>query len=465
MNVKTRFAPSPTGDLHLGGARTALFAWLYARHHGGQFVLRIEDTDRERSSQASVDVILHAMQWLGLDVDEGPFYQTQRLDRYQQQLEYLLAEGKAYRCYCSKERLNFLRDKQMQYGEKPKYDGLCLEHEKEIRDEPFVVRFKQTSEGTLRFDDLVRGSIEINNAELDDMILARSDGSPTYNFTVVVDDGDMGITHVLRGDDHINNTPRQIHLYQALGYELPHFGHLSSILGPDGKRLSKRHGAVSVLAYRDAGYLPEAILNMLARLGWSHGDQEIFSRDELIQLFDLDSVQKAAASYSTEKLDWLNQQHIMAMAPESLVDLLQQQLLLHGVSEKALQQGPGLADVAALHQSRSKTMVDMAKQSAWLFEPLPVYGTQALSAEDLPYLASLEKGFSELNDWNRNSIQAVIKQVVTNADVGFGKVGKPLRIAVSAGLSSVNLPDLLAVLGQNLVIDRIQKSQVWLFEQ
>ena len=289
--IKTRFAPSPTGDLHLGGARTALFAWLFAKHHGGDFILRIEDTDAERSSQASVDVILEAMAWLGLTSDEDPLYQSQRLSRYQAQVQVLMEAKQVYRCYCSKERLETLRESQRASGEKPRYDGRCRHLNHEEKDKSYVLRFKQPTEGEVSFHDLVRGDIRVQNSELDDMIVMRSDGSPTYNFTVVVDDADMGITHVLRGDDHINNTPRQIHLFQALGYPIPAFAHLSSILGADGKKLSKRNGAKSVLAYRDEGYLPEALLNMLARLGWSHGDQEIFSVSELIQYFDLKALQ------------------------------------------------------------------------------------------------------------------------------------------------------------------------------
>ncbi len=316
MTVKTRFAPSPTGYLHIGGVRTALFSWLYARHHGGQFVLRIEDTDRERSTQAAVDVILEAMDWLGLAHDEGPYYQTARMDRYRELAAKMLAAGSAYHCYCSREELEQMRAAQMACGENPRYDGRCRQRQAPLSGVSPVLRFRTPHEGITIVDDLVRGRVEFQNSELDDLIILRSDGSPTFHFGVVVDDGDTGITHVIRGDDHLNNTPRQMHMIDALGYTRPAYGHLPMILGPDGAKLSKRHGAVNVLEYRDAGYLPDAVLNYLVRLGWSHGDQELFSREEMIRLFDIAAVNASASRFDTGKLDWINQQYLRSGDPE-----------------------------------------------------------------------------------------------------------------------------------------------------
>ena len=317
--VKTRFAPSPTGYLHVGGARTALFSWLYARHCGGQFVLRIEDTDRERSTQPAIDAILESMQWLDLSWDEGPYYQTKRFDRYKEVIDELIAKGHAYKCYCSKERLEAMREEQMKEGKKPRYDGHCRHDETQhSADEPYVVRFRNPDTGTVAFDDMVKGHIEFQNSELDDFIIQRSDGTPTYNFCVVVDDFDMGITHVIRGDDHVNNTPRQINLYKAMGAAVPVFGHLAMILGDDGTKLSKRHGAVSVMQYREDGYLPEALLNYLVRLGWSHGDQELFSREQMIELFTPEAITKSASSFNTKKLNWINAQYIKTLPVEQV---------------------------------------------------------------------------------------------------------------------------------------------------
>lgn len=316
MKIKTRFAPSPTGYLHVGGARTALYSWLFARNLGGEFVLRIEDTDLERSTQAAIDAIMDGMNWLNLDWDEGPYFQTKRFDRYNAVIDEMLENGTAYKCYCSKERLEALREEQMANNEKPRYDGHCRDsHEHHAADEPCVVRFRNPQEGSVIFDDQIRGPIEFSNDELDDLIIRRTDGSPTYNFCVVVDDWDMEITHVIRGEDHINNTPRQINILKALGAPVPVYAHVSMILGDDGKKLSKRHGAVGVMQYRDDGYLPEALLNYLVRLGWSHGDQEIFSRDEMKALFSLENVSKSASAFNTEKLQWLNHHYINTMDP------------------------------------------------------------------------------------------------------------------------------------------------------
>ncbi|HET9485503.1 MAG TPA: glutamate--tRNA ligase, partial [Xanthomonadales bacterium] len=331
MTCRTRFAPSPTGFLHIGGARTALYCWLEARRRGGQFILRIEDTDRERSTQESVDAIIDGMEWLGLDYDEGPFYQTQRFHHYRHVAGELMRTGHAYRCWCSKERLEKLREEQMAAGVKPRYDGLCRGRTEPPEDgAPSVIRFRNPEEGSVVFDDRVRGHIEISNSELDDLILWRSDDHPTYNFAVVVDDIDMQITDVIRGEDHINNTPRQINIYRALGKEPPAFAHLPMIHGPDGAKLSKRHGAVSVMQYRDDGYLPHALLNYIVRLGWSHGDQEIFSRDEMVALFSVDDVNKSAARFDFDKLAWLNQHYLKNDLPEEVATHLEWHLQAQG---------------------------------------------------------------------------------------------------------------------------------------
>ncbi|MGE3550728.1 MAG: glutamate--tRNA ligase, partial [Geobacter sp.] len=334
-DLRVRFAPSPTGYLHVGGARTALFNWLYARHFGGTFILRIEDTDTERSTQESVDAILQGMEWLGLDWDEGPFYQTDNFPLYKQHVQKLLDEGKAYRCWCSQETLEAKREAAMAEGRKPKYDGTCRHRQDQPLDQPFVIRFKAPEEGETAFDDLIKGRIAFPNAELDDLIISRTDGTPTYNFCVVIDDALMRISHVIRGDDHVNNTPRQIQLYEALGYPVPLFAHVPMILGSDKARLSKRHGATSVIAYRDMGYLPEALNNYLVRLGWSHGDDEIFSRPEMIEKFDINHVGRAPSVFNPDKLNWLNAHYIKTSEPARLAELLKPHLATRGVTDTA----------------------------------------------------------------------------------------------------------------------------------
>ncbi|TFQ11905.1 glutamate--tRNA ligase, partial [Escherichia coli] len=355
--VKTRFAPSPTGYLHVGGARTALYSWLYSRHNHGEFVLRIEDTDLERSTQEAIDAIMDGMNWLNLGWDEGPYYQTKRFDRYNQVIDTMIENGTAYRCYCSKERLEALREKQMANNEKPRYDGCCRDHaHNHTADEPHVVRFRNPQEGSVIFDDKIRGPIEFSNQELDDLIIRRTDGSPTYNFCVVVDDWDMEITHVIRGEDHINNTPRQINILKALGAPVPEYAHVSMINGDDGKKLSKRHGAVGVMQYRDDGYLPQALLNYLVRLGWSHGDQEIFSIEEMTELFTLEAVSKSASAFNTEKLQWLNHHYINSMPAEEVAVYLQWHIENAGIDTR---NGPELADLVRLLGERCKTLKEM----------------------------------------------------------------------------------------------------------
>lgn len=374
MKIKTRFAPSPTGYLHVGGARTTLYSWLFARNHGGEFVLRIEDTDLERSTPEAIEAIMDGMNWLSLEWDEGPYYQTKRFDRYNAVIDQMLEEGTAYKCYCSKERLA-LREEQMAKGEKPRYDGRCRHsHEHHADDEPCVVRFANPQEGSVVFDDQIRGPIEFSNQELDDLIIRRTDGSPTYNFCVVVDDWDMEITHVIRGEDHINNTPRQINILKALKAPVPVYAHVSMINGDDGKKLSKRHGAVSVMQYRDDGYLPEALLNYLVRLGWSHGDQEIFTREEMIKYFTLNAVSKSASAFNTDKLLWLNHHYINALPPEYVATHLQWHIEQENIDTR---NGPQLADLVKLLGERCKTLKEMAQSCRYFYEDFAEFDADA----------------------------------------------------------------------------------------
>jgi len=405
--VKTRFAPSPTGYLHIGGARTALFSWLYARRHGGPFVLRIEDTDLERSTPEAVNAILEGMNWLGLDYDEGPFYQTRRFDRYQDVLRQLLREGSAYYCYCTREELEALRAEQMARKEKPRYDGRYRDYQGPPREgvEP-VVRFKNPLNGQVVVEDLIRGNIVFQNAELDDLIIARADGSPTYNFCVVVDDMDMNITHVIRGDDHINNTPRQINILKALGATVPHYAHVPMILGPDGQKLSKRHGAASVMEYRDQGYLPEAVLNFLVRLGWSHGDQEIFSLDEMVERFDLDGCNKAASAINPSKLIWLNKHYLKTLEPAHVARHLSWHIGQLGIDPSA---GPALPEVVKAFAERSDTLKGMAQAASFLYHEFETYDAKAASknltaAAEIP-LRAMGQALSALAEWRGGSSQ------------------------------------------------------------
>src|SRR5580658_9463494 len=401
MTIVTRFAPSPTGMLHIGGVRTALFSWLYARRHAGRFILRVEDTDRERSTDEAVQVILDGMQWLGLSHDEGPYYQSRRFDRYAEVLEQLLAQGDAYHCYCSKEELEEMRHGQMARKEKPRYDGRCRQRTAAVAGVQPVVRFKNPLDGEVVVDDLVHGPVVFQNAELDDLIIARSDGTPTYNFCVVVDDSDMHITHVIRGDDHLNNTPRQINMLRAIGFTPPVYAHVAMILGPDGAKLSKRHGAVSVLHYREAGYLPEALLNYLVRLGWSHGDQEIFSLEELVRLFNITGVNKAASGFNAEKLQWVDQQHMMRAPLPYLAGVLREQLQRLGIQteDQALLEG-----VVAGQRERSKTMKEMAEASQYFFianiQIDDKAGRKHLGGDGGAMLERLRTGFAALTDWS-----------------------------------------------------------------
>ena len=455
--IKTRFAPSPTGQFHLGSARTALFAWAHARHHQGQFVLRIEDTDRARSTQESIDIILQSMQWLGLDYDEGPYYQTKRYDRYREVIAKLLAEGHAYRCTCSKERLTELREQQQQQKIKPRYDGHCRDLNLAETEKSYVIRFKNPLEGDVAWQDSVLGEIRIGNAELDDLIIQRSDGDPTYNFTVVVDDWDMEITDVIRGMDHINNTPRQINLLNALGATLPRYAHVPMILGNDGKKLSKRHGAVSVLQYRDEGFLPEAMLNALIRLGWSHGDQELFSKADMIEHFDIKDANKSAATFDRDKLLWVNQQLMMTMDDSALLEGFLQQLGTLGVSDVST--GPDPLAVIALQKARAKTLSEMAGLSVFFYVDQLTYDEKAqakhLKPEGKPVLQALHDQLAALGDWQAEAIHAVVHQVAEQFELKLGKVAQPLRVAVTGGTVSPPIDQTLFLLGKDKVLARL----------
>jgi len=455
MTIKTRFAPSPTGYLHVGGARTALFSWLYAKKQGGKFILRIEDTDLERSTQASVDAIFDGMNWLGLTHDEGPFYQTQRFDRYKEIIQQLLDQGDAYHCTCSREELDTLREQQKANKEKPRYNGKC----KEANHTEGVIRFKNPMDGDVVINDLVKGDIVVANKELDDLIIARSDGTPTYNLTVVVDDMDMGISHVIRGDDHINNTPRQINILNALGAELPKYAHVPMILGSDGARLSKRHGAVSVMQYRDEGFLPDALLNYLVRLGWSHGDQEIFSVDEMIALFDLDGCNVSASTFNPEKLLWLNHQYIMNSEPEHVAKHLEWHMDNQGLD---VANGPALVEVVKAQRERSKTLVEMAAASHYFYKDFESYDEKAAKKNFKQgtdnVLQVLMDAFSQEAEWNGDKLHQIVLDTAEIMELKLGKVAQPLRVAVSGAGVSPAIDVTLSLLGREKTLTRMQKA-------
>ncbi|GAA5112150.1 glutamate--tRNA ligase [Orbus sasakiae] len=468
MKVKTRFAPSPTGYLHVGGARTALYSWLYARHAKGTFVLRIEDTDLERSTPEAIDAIMEGMNWLDLSWEEGPYFQTKRFDRYNQVIDEMLAAGTAYRCYCSKERLEKLRETQMANGEKARYDGHCrcadVQKAHDSR-EPHVVRFANPTDGSVIFNDLIRGPIEIANKELDDLIIRRTDGSPTYNFCVVVDDWDMEITHVIRGEDHINNTPRQINILKALGAPLPQYGHVSMILGDDGQKLSKRHGAVSVMQYRDDGYLPEALLNYLVRLGWSHGDQEIFTIPEMIEYFTLDAVSRSASAFNTEKLLWLNHHYINHLDADYVAQHLMWHMQKQGYN---LEQGPDLITIVKLYAERSKTLKEMAESCAYCYIDFDEFDADAakkhlrpVAKEPLELAKQKIAAIDEL-DWQIETIHHAIQATADDLSVGMGKVGMPLRVAVTGSGQSPSVDATIHAVGKQRALARIDKALAYI---
>jgi glutamyl-tRNA synthetase len=457
--IRTRFAPSPTGLLHIGGVRTALFSWLYARKHGGTFVLRIEDTDRERSTEAATQVILDGMQWLGLAADEGPFYQTRRMDRYREVIAQFLREDHAYHCYCTREELEAMRTRQLAAKQKPRYDGTCRNRTEPRAGVDPVVRFRNPVDGNVVVEDVIHGNVVFENTELDDLIIARSDGTPTYNFCVVVDDMDMKITHVIRGDDHLNNTPRQINMLRALGAATPVYAHVPMILGADGAKLSKRHGAVSVLQYRDEGYLPEALLNYLVRLGWSHGDQEIFTLAQMAELFDISDVNKSASAFNPDKLLWINQQHIMRAAPEYLARYLKPQLAALGI---IVDDDSKLAAVAKAQAERAKTMAEMAQNSRFFFAELSGYDEKAaqknLNAQSAAVLETVKQALASLGEWTAAAIHLCVEKVAAESQLGMGKVAQPVRVAVSGGSVSPPIDATLQVLGREVTLARLERA-------
>lgn len=458
--ICTRFAPSPTGYLHIGSVRTALYCWLFAKKNGGKFILRIEDTDLERSTQEAVDIILDGMAWLGLTWDEGPHYQTARFDRYCAVINALLATGHAYKCYCSKDRLEKLREEQMLKKVKPKYDYRCRHAAPAdiAPDAPYVIRFKNPLEGFVTIEDAIKGKIEIANDELDDLVLARSDGSPTYNLSVVVDDWDMGVTHVLRGDDHINNTPRQMNIFQALGAKPPIYGHLPMILALDGKKLSKRHGAASVLEYKDEGILPHALLNYLARLGWSHGDQEIFSIEELISFFDTKRINAAPAAFNPEKLLWLNQHYIKTTPVDELIPHVQYQF---DKLELDLKQGPSLVDLIAVQKDRVKTLKEMAEKSACFYTELayePIAKEKFLTVGAKNILQTIHDNLTKLQDWAKESLHACVQETIKDLGVKMPELAQPLRVAVIGDTTSPSIDSTLVLLGREKTLTRLAQS-------
>jgi glutamyl-tRNA synthetase len=457
--VRTRFAPSPTGDLHIGGARTALFNWLLARHAQGVFILRIEDTDVARSTQESIQVILDAMTWLGMDWDEGPFYQTQRISFYQEAAEKLLKEGKAYRCYCTPEELETKREAALKAGIKPKYDRTCLHRKSSPPGRPSAIRFLSPDEGKTVVEDLIQGRVEFDNTELDDLIILRSDGLPTYNFSVVVDDATMGITHVIRGNDHLNNTPRQIQIYQALGYPIPQFGHVPMILGPDKKKLSKRHGAQSVMEYKRLGYLPQAVVNYLVRLGWSYGDQEEFTRKELIEKFSLEAVGRSAAAINPGKLDWLNSQYIKKIELDELVQRVQPFIEGKGYSNI----DPDLLRKAILSfRERVKTLVEMANLSEFYFCEEIAYDEKAagkfLNQETMPMLEQVIASLSNELVLEKEKAHQLIQQLAETRGEPLVKIAQPLRVALTGRTVSPPIDEVMEVLGKTEMIKRLHKA-------
>lgn len=463
MIVRTRFAPSPTGFLHIGGARTALFSWAFAKKHGGTFILRIEDTDVARSTPEAVQAILDGMEWLGLHHDEGPFYQMQRMDRYKEVIQKMLQDGTAYYCYCTKEELDALRESQMQQGLKPRYDGRWRPEEGKVlpvppQGVPPVIRFKNPKDGHVVWNDLVKGEISIANQELDDLIIARADGTPTYNFCVVVDDWEMGITQVIRGDDHVNNTPRQINMLKALGATIPQYAHLSMILGDDGQKLSKRHGAVSVMQYHEDGYLPEAVLNYLARLGWSHGDDEIFSMQQFCEWFDLDHITPSAAQFNTEKLKWLNAHYIKQASNDYLVKDITERLAKLNV---VVGVQPGLSAVIDLYKERANTLNELAASIAYFYKK-PVMDQAAaekhLTADVKPVMAKLSELLSTV-DWQAEAIHHAINEVVTQYQLKFPKVAMPLRVLLTGIAQSPSIDQVMALLGRDEVLARINEAE------
>ena len=461
-NVRVRFAPSPTGHLHIGGARTALFNYLFARHHNGVFILRIEDTDRSRSTEEYIEAIIEGMKWLKLDWDEGPYRQTDRFDIYRNYVQRLLDEGKAYKCYCTSEELEQRRQEALSKGLTPKYDNRCRDLTEGIHNRPFAVRFKMPQKGQTVVNDLIKGVVEFENSQLEDLIIMRSDSTPTYNFVVVVDDIDMKITHVIRGDDHLNNTPKQIHIYMAFGWEPPAFGHLPMILGADKTRLSKRHGATSVMAYKDMGYLPDALVNYLVRLGWAYGDQEVFMRDELIKYFSLENIGKSAAVFNPEKLLWLNSQYIINEDPVKLAELAIPFLIKEGIiSETHDLDLQWLSKAVKSLQERSKTLVELANSLRYYMldyvEIDPKAKEKFLKPENIRHLSELKELLSGLSDFNAVEIEKVIHAYAEKQDLKLGSIAQPVRVAITGSTASPGLFEVLEIVGKEKVLKRLSK--------
>ena len=456
--IITRFPPSPTGYLHVGGARTAIFNWLYARHTNGKFVLRIEDTDAERSTQASVDAIFEALEWLGIDWDDGPYYQTRRFDIYREYIQKLIDSGHAYYCTCTPEQIDEMRQKAMETGDKPRYDGTCREKGLPKSDRA-VVRFKAPPTGTTVVEDVIKGNIVFQNNELDDFVICRSDGSPTYNFVVVIDDITMKINTIIRGDDHVMNTPKQILLYKALGSPLPTFGHVPMVLGNDRARLSKRHGAMSVTEYRNLGFLPEAMINYLVRLGWSHGDQEFFTRDELIKVFDLENIGKSAGVFDLDKLTALNAEHIMAAAPRELVAPLKPFMEAAGIEVEA---GDYIEQVIETLQPRSKTLKDMAQAALFYYQSDIEYDEKAakkfLKAAALEPLTILTAKLEALETYDQSGLEDVFKAVMDETELKLGKIAQPVRVALTGRTASPGIFEIIAIMGKERVVPRLRKA-------
>jgi len=461
--VRVRFAPSPTGHLHIGGARTALFNWLFARHYGGKFILRIEDTDRSRSTEEYIESIIEGLKWLGLDWDEGPYRQTDRFDIYKALIERLIASGNAYYCYCSPEELEEKRKKALSEGRPPRYDRRCRDLKTPPEGISPAVRFKMPTEGRTIVRDLIRGVVEFDNSELDDLIIMRSDGTPTYNFVVVADDVDMRITHVIRGDDHLNNTPKQIHIYDALGYKCPEFAHLPMILGADRTRLSKRHGATSVLAYKEMGYLPEALVNYLVRLGWSHGDQEIFTKEELIKYFSLENIGKAAAIFNPEKLLWLNGEYIKASSAERLRELVMPFLIEDKIIQEAKEPDREWLNRAIKSLvERCRTLIELKNSLRYyIVEDVEIdekARAKHLTKDSLPYLKEVLEGLSALGEWNSKGIEMVIMAIAERHGVKLGLVAQPVRVAITGNTVSPGIFEVLEIVGREKTLRRLKRA-------
>lgn len=462
--IKTRFAPSPTGYLHIGGARTSLYSYLFARHHGGEFVLRVEDTDFERNSEEATEAIIQAMDWLGMEYDEGPYFQSKRMDRYREVVDRMLEEGTAYRCYCSKEQLQADREEQEAKKLKPKYNGRCrhLHHDEQDPSKPHVIRFKNPEEGSVTFDDAIRGPITFANEELDDFIICRTDGTPTYNFCVVVDDYDMEITHVIRGEDHINNTPRQINVLKALGAEIPTYGHVSMINGSDGKKLSKRHGAVNVMQFKEDGYLSEAVNNYIVRLGWGYGDQEIFTREELVKFFDVTNVSKNPSTFDYAKLNWLNQHYMRNLAPQDLAAKA-----LPFCNYEPVKAGVEFAEVLQLFVERSHTLKELANEVAYIYTDYEALEEAAAKKhlKDVNVLKTLVTHLEAITDFSAHNVHEVMNAVCAELGVGMGKVGMPLRVAVTGKGQSPSIDQICAWVGKDTVIARLNRTIAWMEQQ